>query len=62
MSQKSKDTIMFLSVTIGVLYVLCAFSQYTPDVEHWSNLCRAIFGVGTLIFIIWVIIVRETQY
>jgi len=62
MSEKSKDTIIALVLFIGVLYGVCAFSQFSWDIAVWSTVSRAILGIGTIAILIWIIIVRNTQY
>jgi hypothetical protein len=56
MSENAWFSIKGFFLLSGILYVLCAFSQYTPDVEQWSTVCRAVMGVGVLTVFVWAIL------
>ncbi|OOQ61350.1 hypothetical protein BC343_20430 [Mucilaginibacter pedocola] len=57
MSKDLKEGLVAFSVLTTILYVICAFVQLTIDVTDWSSTCRAVFAIGIVVIIIYLLFI-----
>ena len=48
MSDNTKGFLFVWGIAVTILFAICAFSQFTIEVDEWSTLCRAAFGIGAV--------------
>lgn len=44
-----------------VLYAICAFTQWNIEIDEWSVMCRAVFGIGTVAIAVYSIYCAEND-
>lgn len=59
MSEKISFCLRFFLIAMAVLFAICAFTQFNIEVDEWSSTCRAVMAVGTVIILIWVVLIYE---